>query len=384
MSDPSSECGGITPPRITVMGVGSYGARIAGALRAAAPDIDVVVIDTDTRVLETAPVKRVIQVGGSVTNGFSAGGDVELGRQSIEKDSSAIRAQLRRTDLLVIVAGLGGGTGSGAVPVITRIAREAGTLVLCMVSLPFGFEGKLMAKKADEALKRIRTHADAIIRIPNERLIGRSDRELPAEEAFARSRILMEDGIRAVHRLLTENSVCGLDFACLQIMLRNCDGFCHFGSAEAEGAERAGQLAEAILGHSLLNGGKLLSAAAGIIVGLIGGPDLRLSEVETVMNRIRELLPDNAWFNFGLAIDPAAKKRLSAVVLAAEQWKEPLMDDARRQMGFTFNRRLPTEQGELPLETAGKGRFSEVDSTIHSGQDLDVPTYIRRDIRLPR
>ena len=102
------------------------------------------------------------------------------------------------------------------------------------------------------------------------------------------------------------------------------------------------------------------------------------------MTRIREKIPEDTWLNFGVTIEPSFKKHLSAVVLVAEQWKEPLMDDARRQLGFTFNRRLPAEQGELPLETVGKGRFNDVDSTIYKGRDLDVPTYIRRDIRLPR
>ena len=385
MSDPVNA--GITPltaPRILVLGVGSAGTMAVARLAADCPALEAAAIDTDSKVLEAANLERVIQVGASVTNGFSAGGDVELGRQSIEKDSSGIRTQLRQADLLVIVSGLGGGTGSGAVPVITRIAREAGTLVLCMLSLPYDFEGKPIRRKADEALKRIRTHADAIIRIPNELLVDRSDRELPVDQAWERSRQVMLDGTVALWRLLAENGVCGLDFACIQTMLRTCDGFCHFAKGEAGGSERGSEVADAILGHRLLNGGKVLTKSAGIIVGLTGGPDLKLSEVEAVMNRIREKLPEECWLNFGVAIDPAYKKRLSAIALVAEQWKEPLMDDARRQMGFTFNRRIPAEQGELPLETVGKGRFSHVDSTVHDGQDLDVPTYVRREIRLPR
>ncbi len=371
-------------PRILVMGVGSSGARAVARMCELRPGLDAVVIDTDTKVLEATAKERVIHVGGSVTNGFSAGGDVELGRQSIEKDSSGIRTQLRQVDLLVIVAGLGGGTGSGAVPVITRIAREAGTLVLCMLTLPFAFEGKSILQKAEDALKKIRTHADAIIRIPNERMVDRVDADLPVEQIFARSQQMMMEGIFSLWRMLSENGICGLDFACIQTMLRNCDGFCHFASAEAEGAGRDAAVAEGILKHRLLNDGKVLGNSAGIIVGLTGGSDLKLSEIERVMNRIQEKLPEDTWVNFGVAVDPSFKKRLSAIVLVAEQWKEPLMDDARRQMGFTFNRRLPVEQGEFPLETIGKGRFANLDSIIHAGQDLDVPTYIRRDIKLPR
>ena len=374
----------LTAPRILVMGVGSSGVRTAAQLSMQYPELETVVIDTDTKVLEETRVERVIHVGGSVTNGFSAGGDVELGRQAIEKDSSSIRAQLRKTDLLVIVAGLGGGTGSGAVPVITRIAREAGTLILCMVSLPFALEGKPAAKKANDALKKIRTHADAIIRLSNESMLDRSDADLSLQDAFARSHRVMNEGVVSLWRLLSGGGICGLDFACIQTMLRNCDGFCHFASVESEGTGRAKEITSGIIGHRLLNGGKTLTKAAGIIVGLTGGTDLSLGEVEGIMNGIMEKLPEDIWLNFGVATDAAFNNRLSAIVLVAEQWKEPLMDDARRQMGFTFNRRIPTEQGELPLETAGKGRFTGVDSTVHDGQDLDIPTYIRRDIRLPR
>ncbi|VGO15273.1 Cell division protein FtsZ [Pontiella desulfatans] len=385
MSEPAKADGrGIAAPRMLVMGVGSSGVRAVAAMRQLNPGLDAVVIDTDTKVLEATSMDRVIHVGATVTRGFSSGGDVELGRQSIEKDSSSIRNQLRLVDLLVIVTGLGGGTGSGAVPVITRIAREAGSLVLVMAGMPFAFEGRKVARVAEEALKRIRTHADAIIRISNERLVDRSDAELPAEQAYARSHQVMMDGICGIWRLLTKNGVCGLDFSCLHTMLRNCDGYCHFASAEGSGDTRATRVAEGLAKHRLLNKGKLLEASEGVVVSLTGGHDLKLSEIEAVMNRLQELLPEEIWLNFGVVVDPAFEGRISAIALVAEHWKEPLVDDANRQMGFSFNRRQGLQQGELPLETAGKGEFTYVDPTIHNNQDLDVPAYIRRDIKLPR
>jgi cell division protein FtsZ len=374
----------ITAPRILVLGVGSSGTLAVSHMCRLNPALKAIGIDTDKKVLEGVAMEEVLHVGTAVTNGFSAGGDVELGRQSIEKDSSNIRNQLRQTDLLVVVAGLGGGTGSGALPVITRIAREAGTLILCMVTMPFVFEGKTIAKKADDALKKIRTHADAIIRIPNELMVERADKDLPVEEIFSRSQFVMQEGIFSLHRMLAQTGICGLDFACIHTMLRNCDGFCHFASAEAEGADRAESVANGILNHPLLNKGKVLEISSGLIVGLTGGKDLQLSEIETVMDQLQEKLPEDTWVNFGVAIDSAFDRKLSAIVLVAEQWKEPLVDDANRQMGFTFNRRLSSEQGELPLETAGKGRFANLDATIYDNQDLDVPTYIRREIKLPR
>ncbi len=379
-TDPRS----ISAPRILTMGVGSSGTLAVSHMCSLTPELNAVAIDTDKKVLEATQMESIIHVGAAVTNGFSAGGDVELGRQSIEKDSSNIRNQLRQVDLLIVVAGLGGGTGSGALPVITRIAREAGTLILCMVTMPFAFEGKPIARKAEDALKKLRTHADAIIRIPNELLVERADADLPLEQVFSRSQTVMQDGIFALWRMLSQNGICGLDFACIHTMLRNCDGFCHFSSAEASGSERGLAVADGLLNHRLLNKGKVLENSSGVIVGLTGGQDLKLSEIETVMNQLQEKLPEDTWVNFGVTIDPAFESRLSVIVLVAEQWKEPLVDDANRQMGFTFNRRLTSEQGELPLETTGKGRFSSLEPTIHENQDLDVPTYIRRDIKLPR
>jgi len=379
-TDPRS----ISAPRILTMGVGSSGTLAVSHMCSLTPELNAIVIDTDKKVLEAIHMESIIHVGAAVTNGFSAGGDVELGRQSIEKDSSNIRNQLRQVDLLIVVAGLGGGTGSGALPVITRIAREAGTLILCMVTMPFAFEGKSIARKAEDALKKLRTHADAIIRIPNEMLVERADADLPLDQVFSRSQTVMQDGIFALWRMLSQNGICGLDFACIHTMLRNCDGFCHFSSAEASGADRGLAVADGLLNHRLLNKGKVLGNSSGVIVGLTGGQDLKLSEIETVMNQLQEKLPEDTWVNFGVMIDPAFESRLSVIVLVAEQWKEPLVDDANRQMGFTFNRRLTSEQGELPLETTGKGRFSNLEPTIHENQDLDVPTYIRRDIKLPR
>jgi len=371
---------GIKTPRMVVMGVGGSGVQAVEAMSKLDPSLSAVAVDTDTKMLEACSMEQFVHIGAIVTNGLSAGGDVELGRQAIEKNSSGIRKQLREVDLLVVVAGLGGGTGSGAVPVITRLAREAGALVLCMVSMPFNFEGRKISNIAEAALKRIRTHADAIVRIPNERLLDRTDADLPVEEAFALSHQVMLDGIFSLGRMLPQTGLCGLDFACIHTMLRNCDGFCHFACAEGAGPGRAAVAAEGIAKHRLLNKGKLLASSAGMVVGITGGHDLQLSEVETVMQQVQENLPQDAWVNFGVAIDPAFEGRLAVFVLAAEQWREALVD-ATRQMGL-FGKR--SGQGELALETAGKGRFTNLDPTIHENQDLDVPAYIRRDIKLPR
>lgn len=366
-------------PRIAVMGVGSSGSRAVAGLSGLPDKVAVAAVDTDSRLLSTLEVSEVVHIGENITQGLSAGGAVELGRQSVEKDSSGIRQKLRDVDLLILVGGLGGGTGSGALPVIARIAREANCMILAMISMPYEFEGTMKKGIAEEAMKRIRTYADAVIRISNERLMRRFEDEHSAELALAQSHQIICDGVGLLTRVVSNSGVCSLDFACIQTMLRNCDGFCNLALANASGDDRSTVLSEALLAHPLLGHVDPWASAEGVIVGLMGGPDLKLHEIEVVMKLLQEKLPNDVWFNYGVQIDPAASGELSGMVLMAEQWKESLVDSAGRRISARRD-----GQVELALEMVGKGKFSQVDPTIHKNQDLDVPTYIRRGIKLPR
>ena len=325
-----------------------------------------------------------VHIGKEVTNGFSAGGDPEVGRQAIEKDSTYVRNLLRPTDLVILVAGLGGGTGSGALPVITRIAREAQTLVLCLVSIPFKFEGKETQQKAERALKRLRMHADAIVRLPNHLLVNPKEKNLPAEELLTRGQKLMGDAALTITSILSKNGIYSLDFASLRTMLQNCDGFCHFASAHTEGTDRSQLASYRLLNHPLLNNGKLIEGAPGVIIGILGGSNLTLEEIESIIRPIHQKLPPETWINIGIIIDPEMKNKLSTMLLVAEQWKEPLVDDSGKKLGFSLGRTKHLNQGELPLEIVGKGQFSKSEPTIFHNQDLDVPTYVRKNIKLPR
>ncbi|MBN2685999.1 MAG: hypothetical protein JXR40_12020 [Pontiellaceae bacterium] len=381
MTDPSAkQFSNLHVPRILVMGVGSSGSRAVSGLSGLPEDVTITAVDTDSKLLSELEVGSFVHVGESITHGLSAGGAVELGRQSVEKDSSGIRRKLRDVDLVVLVGGLGGGTGSGALPVVTRIAREAGCLILAVVSMPFDFEGKMKKSAAEDSMKRVRTHADAVIRVSNERLLSRADADISVEDAFFRSHQVMRDGVGMLCRLISSVGVCSLDFACIHTMLKNCDGFCNLALGRAAGPNRAEAVAEALLTHPLLGNVEPWSRAEGVIVGVTGGSSLALSEIETIMKKIQGELPPEVWFNFGVLVDPDGGDELSAMVLLAEQWKEPLVDSAGRQIAV----RERGGQAEFALETVGKGKFAHVNPTIHNNQDLDVPTYIRREIKLPR
>lgn len=381
MTDPSEKrFSTLHVPRTLVMGVGSSGSLAVSGLSGLPEEVMVAAVDTDSKLLAGLEIDHFICVGESITHGLSAGGAVELGRQLLEKDSSGIRRKLRDVDLVILVGGLGGGTASGALPVVTRIAREAGCLILAVVSMPFDFEGKMKKSAAEDSLKRVRTHADAVIRISNERLLSRADSDISAENAFSRSHQVVRDGVGMLCRLISSVGVCSLDFACIHTMLKNCDGFCNLALGRAAGPTRAEVVAESLLTHPLLGNVEPWARAQGVIVGITGGPSLTLREIETVMKKIQEKLPAEVWFNFGVLVDPDCGDDLSAMVLLAEQWKEPLVDSAGRQIAV----RGRGGQAEFALETVGKGRFAHVNPTIYNNQDLDVPTYIRREIKLPR
>lgn len=374
----------IKVPRILIMGVGSSGSQAVLKLYREHPEMNVLLVDSDASVLEACGDAPKIHLGASIMNGFSAGGDEELGRQSAEKSSQMIRSAIKDVDLLIVVAGLGGGTGTGALPVITRIANET-TMVLCMVSMPFAFEGSRLKQKAELAVKKVRSHAHAIVQIPYERLMDVSESDLPIESILLRGEHLLQEAVVSLWRMLLGGSVYGLDFASLQTMLHNCDGFCSYASASVEGPDRAKMAVEDLLSHRLLKDGKMLEEAAGMVVGLTGGSDLTLVMIETVMSQLHAVLPKDTWVNFGLIVDPLFENKLSVVLLVAEQWKEPLvMDASGRQLGFSFRKKAKNEQGELLLEIPGQGCFSADDPTVYENQNLDQPTYIRRGIKLPR
>jgi len=360
-----------------LVGVGGSGCSAVETAAARAPRLPYLLIDTDAR--SAGSDEHYFSIGKNVTNGLSAGGGIELGRPSIEKDSARLRARFESVDIIVIVVGLGGGTGTGAVPVLTRIAREADAQTMVLASLPFAFEGKQRRKMAEAAIKRLRSHTDAIVQLPNERLKreAKSDR---AEDAFLISHRYMADAAVALWRICLAEGHCGLDFASIHTLLRACDGFCHIASVEADGEDRVSHVTKALIAHPLMNRGLLWEGAAGIVLSIQGDESLTLQEVESVMEQLTDKAPDEARINFGVYAD-RNQRGISLIALVTEEWKEPLVD---AEVSI-FSGQSGRGQGELPLgSSGGKGLFHGMDGTVVNQEDLDVPTYIRKKIKLPR
>lgn len=363
--------------RILVLGIGGAGCSTISRIAPRAPEgMEFAVMDCDFQTLETcAHIETKLDAGKGITDGLSSGGDQETGRRCAEKATKPIEALLSGVDLLLVVAGLGGGFASGAAPVVARMARNAGAQTIFFTVFPFKFEGGVVRGKAHNGLRRLRDYADAIIQMPNSRI--QPDGDTLLSDSMERADRTLAAGVVGLWRLLTQTAgICNLDFSTLHTMLRHCDATCRFSCASATGEDRAADLVEALRSHPLAEDGAVFENAPGLIVGITGGDDLRLAEVQEILDGVS---PENeeCWVKMGVATDSTFTGRLSAIVLSAEAWIDPLGEDTRNVPG--------AGQGELTgvLKPRAKA-FGGSERTIWNGEDLDIPTYLRRKTKLPR
>lgn len=367
--------------RILVLGIGGAGCANIARIAANAPvGMEFAVMDCDAQTLGTcAHIETRLAIGKGITDGLSAGGDLETGRRCAESSTSQIDTLLSGVDLLMVVTGLGGGFGSGAAPVLARQARNAGAHTLFFTVLPFPFEGSVVRSRAQNSLRRLRTHADAIVQMPNKRI--QPDGDALLTDSLERSSRTLAAGVVGLWRLLSHTGICNLDFSDLHTLLHYCDATCRFSCASATGEDRAQLLVEELRTHPLADNGAIFENAPGLLVGITGGEDLTLAEVQKIMEG---MVPDNkeCWVKMGIALDPAFSGRISALVLTAEAWKEPLVDDGH---GGLKSASGEERQSELAGVLKPRSRaFGGSERTVWRGEDLDVPTYLRRKIKLPR
>lgn len=409
---------------IKVWGVGGAGGNAVSALDPGVlQGVHILAVNTDSQALEAAGADDKLVLGAKRTRGMGAGGDPDLGRAAAEDDSEKMSAFCAGADIVFILAGLGGGTGTGAAPVLARLARESGALVLAIVTMPFDFEGKRRQQQAQAGLQALRLAADAVICLPNQKLFKLLDEKTSWVEAFKISNSLLADGLYGIWRLLSRTGLINVDFADLCSVTRGRHAASSFATAEASGERRAEQIIEKLMAHPLLDGGKVLAESDAVLVSLVSGPDLTLVEIDKLMEPLKRQC-ENAHIIFGTAIDEQFAHRLSVTLIAScrpPQESEPnretsvstpaplhflnndsavgarppsrvtppapeLTPTLREQLikshGGRNKKALSALQKELPLQIASKGRFEKSEPTIRHGEDLDLPTYIRRGVPL--
>jgi cell division protein FtsZ len=301
--------------RIKVIGVGGGGGNAVNRMVNAGLDgVEFIVANTDLQALKhnAAPIK--LQIGSKLTKGLGAGADPNVGRQAALEDTDRVIQTLDGADLVFVTTGLGGGTGTGAAPVIASLASELGALTVAVVTKPFKFEGKKRQTQAERGLEALRDCVDTIITIPNERLLTIIDRSTSLVDAFATADDVLRQAIQGISDLILVPGLINLDFADVKTIMAGM-GLAMMGTGTAEGDERAVEAARRAISSPLLEGASV-NGARGVIINVTGGPDLSLVEVSEASSIVQEAADSDANIIFGAVVDPKLKGKVKITVIA--------------------------------------------------------------------
>ena len=306
-------------PRISVIGVGGAGGNaIANMIRRDVQGVDFIVANTDAQALNASSADRRIQLGLKITQGLGAGSRPEIGRAAAEETFEEIERALDGAHMCFIAAGMGGGTGTGAAPVIAKAARDKGILTVGVVTKPFAFEGARRSRSADAGISELQQHVDTLIVIPNQNLFRLANSETTFKEAFEMADEVLQQGVRGITDLMVMPGLINLDFADVRSVMSEM-GKAMMGTGEAEGDNRAIEAAEKAISNPLLDGVSM-KGAKGVIISITGGEDMRLMEVDEAASHIKELVDPDANIIWGSAFnnDLGGKIRVSVVATGIE------------------------------------------------------------------
>src|ERR671929_538614 len=321
-------------PRISVIGVGGAGGNaIANMMRADVQGVDFVVANTDAQALNASVADRRIQLGLKITQGLGAGSRPEIGRAAAEETIDEIVAALEGAHMCFIAAGMGGGTGTGAAPVIAKAARDRGVLTVGVVTKPFSFEGNRRGRSAETGIEELQQHVDTLIVIPNQNLFRIANPNTTFKEAFMMAVEVLQQGVRGITDLMVMPGLINLDFADVRSVMGEM-GKAMMGTGEGNGENRALEAAEKAIANPLLDGVSM-RGAKGVIVSITGGDDLRLMEVDEAANHIKDLVDPDANIIWGSAFnnDLEGKIRVSVVATGIDADASTMPEPAKL---FTF------------------------------------------------
>ena len=301
-------------PRISVIGVGGAGGNaVANMIQSDVQGVDFIVANTDAQALNASAADRRIQLGLKITQGLGAGSRPEIGKAAAEETMAEIEKALQGAHMCFIAAGMGGGTGTGAAPVIAKVAREKGILTVGVVTKPFSFEGNRRMRSADAGIEELQQHVDTLIVIPNQNLFRIANPNTTFKEAFIMADEVLQQGVRGITDLMVMPGLINLDFADVRSVMGEM-GKAMMGTGEATGDNRAIEAAEKAIANPLLDGVSM-KGARGVIISITGGEDMRLMEVDEAASHIRELVDPDANIIWGSAFnnDLEGKIRVSVV-----------------------------------------------------------------------
>ncbi len=361
-------------PRIMVVGVGGAGGNaIANMMAAGIEGVDFIVANTDAQALSNTTAERRIQLGPAITGGLGAGARPEVGKAAAEETVDDIEEALEGVNMCFIAAGMGGGTGTGAAPVIAEVARRKGVLTVGVVTKPFLFEGTRRMRSAEAGIAELQRHVDTLIVIPNQNLFLVAKAETTFKEAFQLADEVLQQGVRSITDLMVMPGLINLDFADVRSVMSEM-GKAMMGTGEGEGPNRALEAAERAIANPLLEGVSM-AGAKGVIISIIGGEDMKLLEVDEAANHIRELVDEDANIIWGSAFNPDlhGKIRVSVVATGIDGVGDSV-GTSQIRTSYSMDSRPPRRPAlELPREAVQDDEPFELSEGLSAGKDEDEP-----------
>ncbi|MCX7590171.1 MAG: cell division FtsZ family protein [Kiritimatiellae bacterium] len=384
-------------PHITVVGLGNAGCRMVDSLIVSPHVLNrdgaaLVAVGTDFRLLRKLNVKVRVHMGKRRAHGHGTGGNAELGRSCAEDDRETLAQLFTQGGMVFVMVALGGGTGSGAAPVLLDCARRAGAVVYCVATMPPEYEGPQHLRNAEKAVGEIARNCDALVLVPLgalcEHVGGRN-----VAETLAKANRLLASATSSLWRLVTHPGYIGLDFADLREFARRSTGIIRLGFGDATGKNKAADALLMLTESPLMEKGRLMEEARALLVSIRGGPDLTVQEVGEIMKGIKARAAHAARIYMGTVIEDEYRNRIMVTMLCSPGWNEQettvdkevpcASDTSNRQQACSGTSRAELQQ-TLRFETMNRGRFKDDAPTVVDGEDLDIPTFIRRQVDIER
>ena len=354
---------------IKVIGVGGAGNNAVNRmLDLGIKSVEFIAVNTDRQALAKSKAQTKIQIGEKITRGLGAGANPDIGAQSAEESKTEISEVLRGADMVFVTCGMGGGTGTGAAPIVAGIAKEMGILTIGVVTKPFTFEGKKRLAQAERGIESLKSKVDTLIVIPNDKLLQIIDRKTSMAEAFLMADDVLRQGVQGISDLITVTGTVNLDFADVKTIMLNT-GMAHMGTGHASGENKAEDAAKEAIQSPLLE--TSIEGARGVIINITGGEDLGLQEVNTAAELIQRSVDPEANIIFGTVIDPEMNDEIKITVIATGFENQ---DDLKNGKANTIGSNMNSRSWER------KGTSVPSSQDISSSQnDLDIPSFLRKN-----
>ena len=365
---------------IKVIGVGGGGGNaVQHMLSANMEGVEFICANTDSQALKNSGAKTVLQLGSNMTKGLGAGANPEVGRQAALEDRDRLMDVLDGSDMVFITAGMGGGTGTGAAPIVAQVAKEMGILTVAVVTRPFAFEGKKRSAVAEEGIVELSQFVDSLITIPNEKLLSVLGRDVSLLNAFSAANDVLLGAVQGIAELITCPGLINVDFADVRTVMSEM-GMAMMGSGKAQGEERAKIAAEAAISSPLLEDVNL-AGARGILVNITAGMDLSIGEFDEVGSTVKEFASDNATVVVGTVIDPEMSGDIRVTIVATGLGNIGKEDPSRIKL--VQNDDLNVDYRDLDRPTVMRNQVPESEEEMSNGTAgetdyLDIPAFLRR------